>query len=140
MAFSEEFDEVLPVTVGDITIIEMAFHRNGVSGETFYSFRAEHAEHPEVRFVGSVFASQHYDNGWEAGEPDWGAYERGEHPNPWITVFDAAELADPEKRLDDNMWRGDHFAPAVYTALHERQQRAFARLHGLAEDSSSSDS
>lgn len=102
------------LTAGDgfnrvkITVEEVAYHRNGMAGESFhvvtftYKVEGERASRP---MVGIVFEYRH-------------------NANPRVAVFDRAELGKGAIAFGGtdegrNSWRGDQFAPALAIAIKE---------------------
>jgi hypothetical protein len=93
----------------DIEIKELDYHRNGISGEGFFACRfvAPGDNGPQNMFA-VVFPPEN---------EDWEVYERGEWDNPRVAVFDEDVL--PTISFGFNSWRGDHYAPALYSAIKQ---------------------
>lgn len=77
-----------------IQILEVAHHRNGVSGESFYAVRFYPYRKPKERFLGIVF----------------------ETPGQCAVIrSDLLETAGVEFGV--NSWRGDDYEPALRAAV-----------------------
>ena len=81
-----------------ITILNMAYHRNGIAGAPFHAiiFRDTGTE-GSVK-LGIVFEQPHH-----------------------TAVLDIAKLADCDIAFRSNSWRGDHYEPHLRTAIRENQ-------------------
>jgi hypothetical protein len=110
--------------VENIEVHELAWHRNGISGEGFFAvtFTAD-ADGEQTKFVATVFPP-----GDGTSEPDWGAYERGDWDNPRVAVLALDKL--PSVEFGVNSWRGDNYAPALYRAILAYNRELDARLIG----------
>lgn len=88
-----------------ITALDIARHRNGVSGEPFYVVLFEEGGRNMLGIVfdGSVPA----DEGDEPNEPC----------DPRVAVLDRDLLAQGIIGMGDNSWRGDQFEPALVAAI-----------------------
>ncbi len=107
-----------------IKVNQIDHHRNGVAGKDFYvvHFTAE-----GDRMLAVVFPSPD-----ERGDDDWTVYERTRSAahNPSVAVFEAAKL--PDTTFGENSFRGDLYAPALYAAIAEYNQRPYKEAGRLA--------
>jgi hypothetical protein len=100
---------------------EIAYHRNGVSGEGFYFVRGLWSVDGEQHMMlATVFPPDPIKDGPGKSEPDWGVYERREFDNPRVAILDEQLL--PEIGFTRNSWRGDQFAPALYRVIKAHQR------------------
>jgi hypothetical protein len=112
-----------------IKIHDVAHHRNGISGEGFYTvtFTDTAVRDPESRkrytFVATVFPPDPITDGPMEGEPDWHSTQ-GLHA-PRIAVL-AIDLL-PSIAFGHNSWRGDNYQDALYTAILEYREQGFWR-------------
>lgn len=100
--------------VGVITVARVDRHRNGVTGEGFWIVHFACPEH------GAMMAVVFPPDPILGGEPDWEVYEREELHNPRVAVFQTRLLPDTSDM--GNAWRGDVFAPQLYTAIRDHEQ------------------
>jgi hypothetical protein len=114
--------QVASVRSMNITIHTVDYHRNGVSGEGFYTahFTEHSSDHPGGKrdFIATVFPPDPYtedESEYLRGEPNW-----DKPHNPRVAVLAVDKL--PDVRFIHNSWRGDNFAPALYAAIKERHQ------------------
>lgn len=93
-------------------IHEIAYHRNGISGEPFYIVRfAAYADYGTDNMLAVVFPE--YDDDGEqlrAGS------------NPRVAVFD--ETLFPTIAFGKNSWRGDTYADGLIAAINAYNARA----------------
>jgi hypothetical protein len=101
-----------------IAIQEIAYHRNGVSGEPFYAVTFTDPKQPEHTFLATVFPPDPLQDGPMEGEPDWTS-SQGWH-NPRIAVV-AIDLL-PSVTFAHNSWRGDNYMQALYAAILEHRE------------------
>jgi len=78
-----------------MTIIDIAYHRNGIGGAPF---RVILFEDDSGRKVGIVFEEAYH-----------------------CAVFDVAKLASGDIAFASNSWRGDQFEPVLRRAIRESQ-------------------
>lgn len=92
-----------------IQIKETAFHRNGISGVSFYivSF---HDDEEERDMIGVLFPHEQE-----------------------CAVFDSDLIGDGEVRFGFNSWRGDHYEDKLREAIREHE-RALNKKLGVPED------
>lgn len=84
-------------------IKEMAHHRNGVSGESFYIVKFVSAEGGDI-LIGVVFAE-------------------GKH----VAVFDQSLIGEGEIRFGYNSFRGDVFEAELRAAIGAHEMKEYGR-------------
>lgn len=82
----------------DLTILEIAHHRNGISGAPFAVVRFQDNSIPNCNMVGIVFEKDYH-----------------------VAVFDAGLLGKGEIRFMYNSWRGDWYEKALRDAIKEEE-------------------
>ena len=87
-------------------IIDIDFHRNGISGAPFHVILFEDKGDEASRKVGIVFQSPHH-----------------------VAVLDIGKLADGNITFGQNSWRGDVFELELRAAITAREQQIEA-FHG----------
>jgi hypothetical protein len=101
----------------DLTIHEVAYHRNGVGGEPFYACHFTDNEEG-AEFIATVFQPPPVERDCDLqGEPDWTMIE-GYH-NPRVAVLRVDLL--PAVTFGINSWRGDRYAQDLYHAILEER-------------------
>jgi len=96
----------------NLTIHQIAFHRNGIGGDPFYAVRF-YDRHEYREMLGIVF-SRRCD---EDSLPEW---EWGEDGCP-VAVIDL-DLARTTIKFGENSWRGDTYASDLYEAIREYER------------------
>jgi hypothetical protein len=77
-----------------LTIIDIAHHRNGISGAPFDTVLFDDTGPEGSRKVGILFDEQHH-----------------------CAVLDVAKLAAGDIAFGSNSWRGDHYEPTLRNAV-----------------------
>ena len=88
-------NQILAARRGDVRrIVDMAMHRNGVAGESFYAVLFKDSGKEGSLKIGLVFDDPSY-----------------------VAVLDVALLAEGNIRVRENSWRGDWFEPDLRKAI-----------------------
>lgn len=101
----------------NITVHEIAYHRNGIAGEPFYAchFTDHDCDGQPREFIATVFPPDPIKDGEFEGEPDWTG--RNGFDNPRVAVLALDML--PSVTFGENSWRGDRYADKLYHAILE---------------------
>lgn len=87
-------------------IIEIDFHRNGVSGESFYAVLFKYkANKGEETFLASVFEESGY-----------------------CSVISLDRIEKYGIRFGNNSWRGDHFETDLRKAIEEYRKKLYEKI------------
>lgn len=106
-------------------ITEVARHRNGIGGESFYAVSFVDSEGQNM--VATVFAPLGPDGINEAEHP-W--VELRFH-NPRIAVLEIDQL--PTVTFGQNSWRGDIYATELYAAIDAYEAESWDRINALIQ-------
>jgi len=104
----------------DLTIHEVAYHRNGICGTGFHVIRF--ADNDEQReFVGVVFGY----NPVCYRDDETGEFDDPVYMDPHVAVLDA-DLVIESVEFGVNSWRGDTYAEKLYKAIdtYSEERRA----------------
>ena len=93
-----------------LTIIDIAFHRNGICGAPFYVVLFEDHGAEGSRKVAIVFLEPHY-----------------------CAVLDVAKLAAGDIAFGSNSWRGDNYEPSLREATDKHEHTTCAEDLGGKE-------
>jgi hypothetical protein len=108
----------------DITIQEVARHRNGVCGTGFYAVRFWDKEEKR-QFVATVFG---YNPACYRDEDTPDQFDDDLYADPHVAVLDA-DLAHATVEFGVNSWRGDRYADDLFLAIDKHSAAERERIY-----------